>query len=79
MSRTEQLRAELAVAELEDELVALKADGEPDMLRQCKDDLRYVRWVMRGGPAEETAALEAGEHTNRAVAELYQRWLGERG
>lgn len=77
MSRAEELKAQLAVAELEARLVALK-DSDDDA-RECKDELRYARWVQRGGPQEETAALEAGGHTNRAVAEMYQRWLAERG
>lgn len=77
---TEELRAQLAVAELEEELTGLKDGGDPDQLRAVKDELRYARWIRRGGPAQETAALEErGEHTNRAVAELYKRWLAEKG
>lgn len=77
MSRADELRAQLAVAELEEQLVAAKdADGSahPDL----KAELRYQRWVARGGPAEERALLDADEpHTNRAVAELFARWSAE--
>lgn len=102
---TQELRAQLAVAELEEELAALKEDGDSERLRDVKEALRYRRWVARGGPAEEEALLAEharltaererllaehpevadhlvpllGPHTNRHVAEMYQRWLGEKG
>lgn len=76
MSRVDQVRAELAVAELEEQLADAKESG--GHLDDLKHELRYSRWVARGGPAEEQALLEAGEdHTNRAVAEHYARWLAE--
>lgn len=77
---TDELRAQLAVAELEEELTDLKDGGDPEQLRAVKDELRFARWVQRGGPAQEKAALdETGEHSNRHVAEFYQRWLAEKG
>jgi hypothetical protein len=54
---TEELRAQLAVAELEEELADLKDGGDPDRLRAVKGELRFARWVQRGGPAEEEALL----------------------
>ncbi len=46
--------------------------------RAASTDLRYARWVARGGPAEEAARLDAGQdHTNDEVATLYARWLDE--
>lgn len=77
MARADELRAQLAVAELEEQLVAAKdADGSAD--RDLKDELRYQRWVVRGGPVEEKALLDADEpHTNRATAEHYARWVAE--
>lgn len=40
--------AELAMAELEDELVRLKADpGDGKRLRQVKDELRQARFEQR--------------------------------
>lgn len=77
MATADDLRAQLAVAELEEQLGAAKgADDGPG--RSLKDELRYARWVARGGPAEETARLnDGGEHTNRAVAEHHTRWLAE--
>ena len=79
MSTADELRAALAVAELEERLVAAKEDGSAD-LEQVKAELRYRRWVARGGPAEEQQRLadpQIGAHTNRAVADLYGRWLNE--
>lgn len=85
MPNAEELRVQLAVAELEERLVALKDGGDPDELRALKEDLRYVRWIARGGPAIEEAAQAAiakGEEpagTNRHTAALYERWLAEKG
>lgn len=88
MASVEELRAQLAVAELEADFARRKDDGED--LREAKDELRYARWVARGGPAEELAAREAYEArfadnpdldvdplrgvTNRAVRDLLDRW-----
>lgn len=78
MSRADEIRAALAVAELEEELADRKAGDDPEALADCKTELRYARWVARGGPQEETARIEAGDgHTNRAVADLYERWQSE--
>lgn len=76
MATADDLRAQLVVAELEEQLAAAKDTDGAD--RPLKDELRYARWVARGGPAEETARLDdGGEHTNRAVAEHHARWLAE--
>jgi hypothetical protein len=46
--------------------------------RAASTELRYARWVTRGGPAQETSRLGADQgHTNREVADLYARWLAE--
>ena len=85
MPDADALRAQLAVAELEEELASLKDGGDPEQLRAVKDELRFARWMQRGGPATEEAerAAEArGEvpvNVNRHTAEMYQRWLAERG
>ncbi len=77
MSRADELRAALRVAELEDELAGLK-DGESPELVAAKHELRYARWVQRGGPAEEEQRLTDGYgHTNRAVATHFERWSNE--
>jgi hypothetical protein len=65
VGRADDLRAQLAVAELEEALVAAK-DADADDLGEVKADLRYARWVARGGPAVEQERLAAHE---RAVAE----------
>jgi hypothetical protein len=53
--KTDLIRAELAVAELEEALVAAKTVGKPtpDELNKLKQDLRYARKDFRGlrGPA----------------------------
>jgi hypothetical protein len=78
VSRADDIRAELAVAELEDELVRLKDEGTPEEVTAVKGELRYARWLQRGGPEDELAALAAtGVHTNRAVAAHYLRWQAE--
>lgn len=103
MARADDLRAELAIAELEEKLVRLKDEGPSEELAAVKDELRYARWVRRGGPAQEAELLEeharlaaererlltahpdladhlvplAAPHTNRHVADMYRRWLGE--
>ena len=46
--------------------------------RHASAELRYQRWLTRGGPAQERARLDAGQgHSNNEVAALYQRWLDE--
>jgi hypothetical protein len=48
MTRADDLRAELELAELEDELVAAKdAGGDPDELREIKDKVRAARQAHR--------------------------------
>lgn len=49
MSRADDLRAELALAELEDELVAAKADEDldPEELRDVKNRVRAARQEYR--------------------------------
>jgi hypothetical protein len=77
VSTAEDLRAALAVAELEEQFAAAKEAGSDD-LADLKDELRYRRWVARGGPQVEAEALAATEeHTNRAAAAHYERWLQE--
>lgn len=46
MSRADDLRAELLLAEAEEELVAAKADGSAD-LREVKDKVRAARQAYR--------------------------------
>jgi len=48
MARADQLRAELELAELEDELVAAKSKKKaPDNLREIKDKVRAARQAYR--------------------------------
>jgi hypothetical protein len=49
MSRADELRAELVVAELEERLAAAKADkkGDPDEYRALKLELREARQAQR--------------------------------
>jgi len=92
MSRADELRAQAAVAELEEELVRLKGEDSP-RLAEVKNELRYARWVARGGPAAELGASQAYEEmvaadpeldtdplrgiSNRAVRDLLARWQSE--
>lgn len=77
MSRADELRAALRVAELEDDLARFKDEESPE-LAAAKHELRYARWVQRGGPAEEEGRLDDGDgHTNRAVAAHFERWQAE--
>lgn len=69
MPTSEELRAQLAVSELEDELAALKDDGDPEQLKAVKDELRFARWVQRGGPHQDPA--------NRADEAMLARWRTE--
>jgi len=93
MALADDLRAQLAVADLEETLVRIKDDGTPAELAEAKEELRYARWVQRGGPTAEIAASEAYERlvevdpefdtdplrglTNRHVRELLARWRAE--
>jgi hypothetical protein len=53
-------------------------DGSKDGHRLAAVELRYQRWVARGGPDIERARLAVGkQHTNREVGALYARWLDE--
>ena len=79
MSRADELRAELRVAELEEDLARMKDDDAPGLV-EAKHELRHARWVSRGGPAEEQARLDdGGDHTNRATAAHFKRWQDEGG
>lgn len=51
MSRADQLRAELALAELEDQLAAAKTDKKvtADELRELKNQVRAARAAHREG------------------------------
>lgn len=51
MTRTDQLRAELEVAELEDQLAAAKANDKtkPEDLRELKHQVRAARQAHREG------------------------------
>ncbi len=61
MPTADELRAQLRVAELEEELAAAK-DGDA-VTAELKADLRYARWVQRGGhlnnPREDNPADQA--------------------
>lgn len=65
MATADELRAQLHVAELEEQLAAAKDSDEAT--RELKDDLRYARWVARGGhladPEDDNRADKA--HRNR--------------
>ena len=75
MSRGDELRArqeaELAVVELEEELVALKDGGDPEALRECKLALREARQAHRqlreGDPAGDGEARPATVQAAAAV------------
>lgn len=57
---------------------AYRDGGSKDEHRAAAVELRYQRWVDRGGPDIERARLAVGEqHTNREVGALYARWLDE--
>ena len=48
MPSADELRAQLQVAELEEQLAAAKDSDE--VTPELKHELRYARWVQRGGP-----------------------------
>lgn len=62
-------RAQVRVLELEADLHAAKENDA--VTAELKDELRYARWIARGGPAEPD--------DNRAVAALRARYEAERG
>lgn len=61
--RVDLLRAELAVAELEDKLVAVKNDpaASPDDLRVAKEALRAARVKHRTMRASTSAEVSVGD------------------
>ena len=74
MSRVDELKAEydaaLAVAKLEDELLALKASGKkPDRLRDVKLELREARRVHRLEREGEGVAAPAAIKASATVKE----------
>jgi hypothetical protein len=72
VSRADDLRAEyevaVQVAELEDELAALKSGGDPVRLRDVKNELRALRHVLRLGRQSDDASV-AELAAIRALAE----------
>lgn len=69
MASAEELRAQLAVAELEEELTAAKDDDS--VSTELKAELRYARWKARGGHLAEP------EDDNRADALHRERYEQE--
>lgn len=72
MSRADELReryeAELAVVELEDELVRLKAEGaDNDVLRDCKTRLREARYAFRSQREADAVVTPAAVEAKAAV------------
>ena len=61
MSRAEELRAELRVAELEERLIAAKADGSIEQLPGLKAELRDARRAHREARAAADADLADGD------------------
>lgn len=55
MATADELRAQLRVAELEEELASAK-EGDA-VTAELKAELRYARWVGRRGPAKQKAFL----------------------
>jgi len=66
MSKTEQLRAELEVAELEDQLAAAKAKGR--VPRDLKQRVRQARERYRSTHRSPAAAVGDGTAEPAAVA-----------
>ena len=69
MPSADELRALLHVAELEEQLAVAKDSDEAT--RELKDELRYARWVQRGGPDADP------EQDNRADAAHRDRYEQE--
>ena len=67
MSRADELRGELELAELEDELVKAKAKKsiKPDELREIKDKVRAARQKFR--ESRETARVNAADAASEKV------------
>lgn len=47
MTRSDQLRAELALAEAEDAMIAAKSGKDPDAYRDAKNTVRELRAAAR--------------------------------
>ncbi len=63
MSRADELRAELAVVELEERLVQAKADGEDHA--DLKHELREARRVFREGREQSPPDIADGDAVAR--------------
>ncbi len=63
MSTADELRAQLRVAELEEQLVTAKE--EDAVTDELKAELRYARWVQRGGPAADPAGDNRADQVHR--------------
>jgi hypothetical protein len=74
MSRADELRAryaaELAVLDLEDELVAAKDAGDLEAIRDVKDRLRSARQSFRESRAGDGTASPATIETSATVTDL---------
>lgn len=70
MSRADDLRAELALAELEDELVAAKAARNTPEVLELKDQLRAIRGRLAElvDPEAEARFVEVKERVRAARA-----------
>lgn len=71
MPSADELRAQLAVAELEEQMAAAKEDGS--LTAEHKHELRYRRWVARGGHLADPA------DDNKAAAVHRERYEQEAG
>ncbi len=69
MPSADVLRAHLRVAELEEQLLAAKDSDE--VTAELKHELRYARWVQRGGPDADP------EQDNRADVAHRERYEQE--
>jgi hypothetical protein len=76
MSRADEVRArfdaELAVVELEEELVALKESGDADALADCKLRLREARQAWRELRAGDAVVTPSTIETTAGVQEVGQ-------
>lgn len=71
MSRAAELRAAADVAELEEQLAAAKDDGSDTT--ELKHELRYKRWVARGG---HLADVDDDNRVDTAHRERYEQEAG---